>query len=280
MPFADYANSQAEILDSPKERRTSSIGWSSSSSRRRCSTCLSIARGPAMKEFKGATHRRKLMRKSYNRIKKFGASQKCTLDSCDRLLPDASLLSRLSGQDDIVVGIPNRGPVTVGRRGFLVGHCVNFIPLRGRLSGNPSTTEFPGAQMKQTVLAGYEHQNYTYGRLVRKLALRRDPSRLPITEVQFNLERVGGARWLQRGWRPRSDPNPKSFVNFDIFLNIMESKDGLTLDCDYNTGLLRRGGRSGVGSSTTRLLLEGMTGRGRWPVSVLPLLRHPRSTAV
>jgi non-ribosomal peptide synthetase component F len=110
--------------------------------------------------------------------------------------------------------------------------------------------------MKQTVLAGYEHQNYTYGRLVRKLALQRDPSRLPLTEVQFNLERVGGALGFD-GLESEIDPNPKSFVNFDIFLNIMESKDGLTLDCDYNTGLFDEE-TVGRWLEHYKMLLEGM----------------------
>src|SRR5258708_35081940 len=34
------------------------------------------------------------------------------------------------------------------------------------------------------------------------------------------------------------DPNPKAFVNHDLFLNAIESEDGLTLDCDFNTRLL------------------------------------------
>jgi len=54
--------------------------------------------------------------------------------------------------------------------------------------------------------------------------------------VQFNLERVGDDMKFD-GLEADADPNPKSFVNFDIFLNIVESKDGLMLDCDYNTGL-------------------------------------------
>src|SRR5260370_16915360 len=32
-------------------------------------------------------------------------------------------------------------------------------------------------------------------------------------------------------------PNAKAYVNFDLFLNVIESADGLRLDCDYNTDL-------------------------------------------
>ncbi|SHG99118.1 hybrid non-ribosomal peptide synthetase/type I polyketide synthase [Bradyrhizobium erythrophlei] len=267
MPFAEYANSQAKFVDSPEGKKNEQY-WLEQFRQPAPLLNLPVDRTrPAIKEFKGATHRTRIAAESYNRIKKFGASQKCTL-FVTLLAGFQILLSRLSGQDDIVVGIPTAGQSLLDDA-VLVGHCVNFIPLRGGLAGNPTAAEFL-AQMKQTVLAGYEHQNYTYGRLVRKLALQRDPSRLPITEIQFNLERVGGALGFD-GLEAEVDPNPKGFVNFDIFLNIMESKDGLTLDCDYNTGLFDEE-TIGRWLEHYKVLLEGMAARADRPVSVLPLL--------
>jgi non-ribosomal peptide synthetase component F len=146
---------------------------------------------------------------------------------------------------------------------------VNFIPLRANLAGSPTAAQFL-ANVKQTVLAGYEHQNYTYGRLVRKLQIPRDPSRLPLTEVQFNLERVGDDMKFD-GFKAEADPNPKSFVNFDIFLNVVESKDGLMLDCDYNTGLFHEETIAGWLSHYQTLLL-GLVEDADRPVSHLPLL--------
>ena len=94
-------------------------------------------------------------------------------------------------------------------------------------------------QTKRTVLDAYEHQTYTYGTLVRKLKVRRDPSRLPLIEVQFNLEKVGAGLAFS-GLQVEVDPNPKTAVNFDLFLNVGESDQGLQLDCDYNTELFDR----------------------------------------
>src|SRR5207248_7824298 len=119
--------------------------------------------------------------------------------------------------------------------GSLVGHCVNFLPIRVHLIDGQSVTELL-QQVKRTVLDAYDHQTYTYGTLVRNLKLRRDPSRLPLVEVQFNLEKVGtGASFS--GLQTAIDPNPKGAVNFDLFLNIVESPDGLLVDCDYNSDL-------------------------------------------
>lgn len=267
MAFADYANAQSKFADSPEGKKIERY-WLDQF--RQPPPLLNLPTDhprPAMKEFKGATYRTTIGSDLYNRIKKFGASQKCTL-FVTLLAGFQVLLGRLSGQDDVVIGIPTAGQSLLDDA-VLVGHCVNFIPLRGRLSGNPTGAEFL-AQTKRIVLEGYEHQNYTYGRLVRKLALRRDPSRLPLTEIQFNLERVGGAlTW--NGLDVEVDPNPKSFVNFDIFLNIMESKDGLTLDCDYNTGLFDAD-TVARWLDHYKVLLEAMAGDAACPVSRLPLL--------
>src|SRR5208282_1815269 len=71
-----------------------------------------------------------------------------------------------------------------------------------------------------------------------------------------------------------ADPNPKSFVNFDIFLNIVESKDGLVLDCDYNTGLFDET-TIARWLSHYEVLLLGMVENVDRPTSELPLFTEP-----
>jgi amino acid adenylation domain-containing protein len=105
---------------------------------------------------------------------------------------------------------------------------------------------------------------------VRKLNLQRDPGRLPLTEIQFNLERVGeGVRF--DGIEAEIDPNPKAFVNFDIFLNVVETRDGLALDCDYNTGLYDEA-TIARWLNHYEMLLDGMAADPESPISRLPLL--------
>jgi len=98
--------------------------------------------------------------------------------------------------------------------------AVNFLPIRVRLIDGQSVTELL-QQVKRTVLDAYDHQTYTYGTLVHNLKLRRDPSRLPLVEVQFNLEKVG-ANLNFPGLQVEVDPNPKAAVNFDLFVNVVE----------------------------------------------------------
>ena len=188
---------------------------------------------PQVRSYAGATRRTHIGLESYRKIKQLGAKRGCTLFAT-LLAGYQILLHRLTGQNDIVVGIPTAGQSLL-ENGNLVGHCVNFLPLRNQFLSGVTFEKFLGS-VKQTLLDAYDHQSYTYGTLVRKLAIQRDPARLPLMEVQFNLERIG-AGTVFRDLQTRVEPNPKAAVNFDMFFNIVESDDGLTIDCDYNTDL-------------------------------------------
>jgi amino acid adenylation domain-containing protein len=222
---------------------------------------------PAIKSYAGATLRRVIPVETYRRVKQVAAKQKCTLFVA-LLAGFQALLSRLSGQNDIVVGIPAAGQSLLEDE-MLVGHCVNFLPLRGHLDNAPSMGAYLD-QVKATLLDAYDHQNYTYGRLVRTLSIQRDPSRLPLMEVQFNLERVG-ADTNFAGLAVEVDPNPKAFVNHDLFWNVIESDQGLTVDCDYNAHLFDAETiERWLGHY--QILLEGMISEVSRPLSRLPLL--------
>ena len=188
---------------------------------------------PSNKSYAGATYRTHISADNLSRIKRVGIKKGCTL-FVTLLAGFQTLLHRLSHQDTIIVGIPAAGQSRV-EGGDLVGHCVNFLPIQTQFSEQVSFTAVLG-QVKKTLLDAYEHQSYTYGTLVRKLSIPRDPSRLPLMEVQFNLERLGSGSTVA-GLESEIDPNPKGAVNFDLFLNVVESDRGLKIDCDYNTDL-------------------------------------------
>jgi len=222
---------------------------------------------PPMKSFNGATYRKKIGQPALKEIKRAGAQQKCTL-FVTLLGGLVALMGRLSGQDDIVVGVPAAGQSLVENKA-LVGHCVNFVPMRGRPSDDLTIAQFL-EQLRKTVFDAYDHQNYTFGRLVRKLSIPRDSSRLPLLEVQFNLEKVGGNLRFS-GLQASVDPNPKSFVNFDLFINAVEGSDGLTFHVDYNTALIDEA-TIARWIDCYEVLLAGFVGDCALPLPCLPIL--------
>ncbi len=267
MPFSTYAVAQEEHFISAKGALTESF-WLKNFEILPPLLDLPLDHPrPAMKSFSGATYSRKISAAALKEIKRAGAQQKCTLFTT-MLAGFTALLGRLTGQEDIVVGVPAAGQSLVEDQ-VLVGHAVNFVPIRGVTHEGMTTAQFL-QQMRGNIFDAYDHQNYTFGRLVRKLAIQRDASRLPLIEVQFNLEKVGG-NLAFAGLTASVDPNPKSFVNFDVFINAVEGTDGLTLHVDYNTTLI---------DETTiarwmdcyETLLTGLTGYANQPLAALPIL--------
>jgi amino acid adenylation domain-containing protein len=186
---------------------------------------------PEYKTYAGGTRTGHIDADTYKRLKKAGGKAGATLFST-LLGAMQVMLSRLSGAEDIVIAIPSAGQSLLADAGVLAGHCVNLLPLRQRVH-NDEQFETHLKATQETVLKAFENQAYTYGSLVRKLGIKRNPQRLPLTEFQFNLERTGSGADFG-AIRSSVVPNPKAFSNFDMFFNVTESPDGLRIDVDYN----------------------------------------------
>jgi amino acid adenylation domain-containing protein/non-ribosomal peptide synthase protein (TIGR01720 family) len=166
------------------------------------------------------------------RVRAFAKQQGCTL-FITLLAAYQALLHRLSGQSDIVVGTPAAGQVPAGG-GSLVGYCVNLLPLRSRPL--PETTM--GSHLKQVraqVLDAYEHQAYPFQRLLKRIDLPRDASRLPLVAVTFTIERAARCRFP--GLETELVSNNNGGSKFELFLTVVETDDGLVFDCEYNAYL-------------------------------------------
>lgn len=192
---------------------------------------------PADRTFGGGTVSHRINGETYRAIKKAGAKQGATLYGTLSAV-FALMLHRLSGQEELVYCIPAAGQNDGEDTANLIGHCVHFLPLRSRLGNEDSFSAFL-KRNRETFLAATDHRSYTYGELLRDLKIPRDPRRMPLSEVAFNLERMDYfGEWT--GLRCRFEPNPKALVHYTLFLNVVESDEGLRLDFDYNGDVLER----------------------------------------
>lgn len=187
----------------------------------------------AVRSFHGGTETALIEPGLLQSLKHAGAAQGCTL-FVTLLAAFATLVGRLSGQSDVVIGVPTAGQSLLDEQ-TLVGHCVNMLPLRARWDDATSLAGLLDS-LGQTVLDAYEHQDCTLGTIVRSLNLVRGLGATPLTSVQFNLERLSTDLAMPE-LAAAVVPNPKRFVQFELFLNVIESSDGLRLDCDYDSGL-------------------------------------------
>jgi amino acid adenylation domain-containing protein/non-ribosomal peptide synthase protein (TIGR01720 family) len=162
------------------------------------------------------------------------------------------LLARYTRQDDIIVGSP-----TTGRQraefANLVGYFVNPIVLRADLSGRP-TFKTLLRQVRQTALAAFEHQNYPFPLIVKRLQLERDPSRPPLFQAEFAWQKTHGptgqslavsalggegatAQLQFGGLTIETLALTQQVEQFDLTLMMAEAGDGLTATLEYGTDL-------------------------------------------
>ena len=147
------------------------------------------------------------------------------------------LLHRLTGQEDIVVGLPAAGQSMVGKD-LLVGHCVNLLPLRSRPEASLRFSDYVKA-LRTVMLDAYEHQQITFGRLLKKLRLRRDPSRIPLVSVIFNIDTGIDLEGMKFGDLDVDfHANPRAYENFELFLNVSPVRGGqFVFELTYNSNL-------------------------------------------
>jgi amino acid adenylation domain-containing protein len=183
-------------------------------------------------------------------------------------------LRGLTHQDDLVLGVPAAGQSVTGAQG-LVGHCVNLLPLRSRMApGTPFDMYL--RQRQEELLDAYEHQQVTFGSLVRRLNLPRDPARIPLAPVVFNVDLGFDDGVSFQGLRHACLSNPRAFENFELSVNLTGSGGSLTVEWSYNTQLFRPE-TIAAWMREFRALLERVTGT---PAAAPYLNGHARAEAL
>ncbi|WP_319930872.1 non-ribosomal peptide synthetase [Xenorhabdus santafensis] len=148
----------------------------------------------------------------------------------------ATLLSRLSGQDDIVIGTPvaNRQQPALAS---LIGFFVNTLALRVQLHDNPTVSELL-AQVKQQALNAYAHQDLPFEQLVETLQPSRSLSHSPVFQVMLATNNTPGQRhFALPGLTLEERPLIRESSYFDLTLTLDETENGLTGDLEYASDL-------------------------------------------
>jgi fengycin family lipopeptide synthetase D len=96
----------------------------------------------------------------------------------------AVLMSKLSGQEDIAIGIPVAGRQHEELQ-RISGLFVNTIPLRTEPRGEMTVIDYLNS-VKKNALQAFENQEFPFEEMVEKINLQRDTGRNPIFDVMFN----------------------------------------------------------------------------------------------
>lgn len=227
---------------------------------------------PPLRTFHSAREDWVLDEQLVSQLKQLGKTNGCSFMTT-LLAGFEVFLSRLTGQADLTVGISAAGQAAAGLY-HLVGHCVNLLPLRTQIDAQQSFQAYL-QQRQSALLDAYDHQEFTFGSLVKRLALARDASRIPLVPITFNLDQALDPEQLHfEGLNATLASNPRTFENFEIFINATEVQGHLTLECQYNTNLFRQ---ETIQRRLAELetLLRGIVQNSQQTISHLPLLPEP-----
>ena len=147
------------------------------------------------------------------------------------------LIYKLTGQEEVVVGLPTAGQSATGFT-QLIGHCVNLLPLRSTVNNKESFVEYL-EKRKTYLFDAYDHQQLSFGQLLQKLPIPRDASRIPLVPLMFNIDMGMDDMVAFKGLEYELISNPRNFEAFEIFLNATGTKDSLLFEWSYNTSLFK-----------------------------------------
>jgi amino acid adenylation domain-containing protein/FkbH-like protein len=136
-------------------------------------------------QFWGAQHRQPIPEELVSAVRSLSRTQRGTFYMA--LLAGFHLLmSRLAGQDDVVLGtdLANRTQVETEK---LIGFFVNLLPIRARVNLESSFAEF-FQQVRETSLETMTYQDVPFDKLVEELRPERSLTHNPLVQVLFVMQ--------------------------------------------------------------------------------------------
>jgi amino acid adenylation domain-containing protein/non-ribosomal peptide synthase protein (TIGR01720 family) len=204
---------------------------------------------PTLQTFRGASEPLRLDAQLTAQLKALALANDATL-FMTLLAAFNVLLYRYTGQEDLLVGSPTAGRHSA-QFASTVGYFVNPVVVRTSPHGALSFAEFL-QQVRHTTLAAFAHQEYPFALLVKQLQPERDPSRSPLFQAMFTLNKAqlsgeeamgafslgeAGARMNLGGLPLESMRLEQRIAQFDLSLTMVGIEDELSASLEYNTDL-------------------------------------------
>jgi acyl transferase domain-containing protein/glutamate-1-semialdehyde aminotransferase/acyl-CoA synthetase (AMP-forming)/AMP-acid ligase II/alpha-ketoglutarate-dependent taurine dioxygenase len=184
---------------------------------------------PAVASIAGAIHHLRIGKGFHDELVAWSGSRGGTLFMA--LLAAFELfLFRLTGAGDLIVLVPTEGQSAMGKS-RLIGDCVNLLPLRCSIAGDPTMAEIFAA-VRRAALEAMDHQDFSFSRLLQKLRPTPDAAGWPL----FNLDRgVHLPEFSELSVELL--PFPVHYANFELSLNVLPVDGELLLSLEYRTEL-------------------------------------------
>lgn len=194
---------------------------------------------PHLRTYRSQRHDHWLTADLVAKLRSLAAKQGCSLFGAV-FTAFQGYIARLTNNTDFCIGIPTAGQPAMDMT-ELLGHCVNTLPLRSQVDLAASYKQRL-AVTRTEMLDSFDHQRYSYGALLRKLAPPRDPSRPPMLSVSLNVDpEMDTTQMGFSGMDVSIVVEPRAYENFEWFVNGVIHGDGsIELQVQFNADLFSR----------------------------------------
>ena len=148
----------------------------------------------------------------------------------------ALVLSRLSNQEDVVIGTPsaNRGRLEIEG---LIGFFVNTLALRIDLSGSPTVKDLL-ERVKSVALDAQTHQDLPFEQVVELVKPVRSLSHTPVFQVMFAWQNNEDGALDLPGLQVGGVGGGQQAAKFDLTLDLREVNGRIVGGLNYATALI------------------------------------------
>jgi non-ribosomal peptide synthetase component F len=148
------------------------------------------------------------------------------------------LLSRYSGQEDIVVGTPIAGRENADFED-VIALFINALPIRNYPRKDKIFTKFL-AEVKKNTINAYENQGYPFETLMEKLKVGKDLSRNPLFDVELVVLNMETPALEAEGLTFTPYRHESEVSQVDIAFYILEFEEEIRVNLMYSTDLFKR----------------------------------------
>lgn len=189
---------------------------------------------PPAKTYNGKRINFRLDRQLSDNVKAFVREKNSTLFNV-MLTAYQILLARYSGQNDILIGIPNayRNREEIEH---LIGFFVNTLVIRTQINSGSNFNDLIG-QVQQNLIEAFDNQDIPFEKLVDELDPKRNMSHTPLFQVMFSLQPQSVNLIEIPGLSIVPIPTDTETAKFDMNLTLLERYDTIIGEWEYNTDL-------------------------------------------
>ncbi len=185
---------------------------------------------PPLKSFEGAQKTFSISEKNKNRIIEISRKNKTT-PFVVLLAIIKILLSRLSGQNDLVVGTSSAGRNHADLEN-VIGMFINTLPIRSRF-----TDEFSFIQLIDSVrdasVNAFRNQDFQFEELLENLILMRDTSRNPLFDIMFIYQNIESGEFSIPGVSIKPLKQDITVSKFDLTFEVFETDTEFIVNLEY-----------------------------------------------